>query len=149
MFYRLVRLLSFNLPTFFIFQIANLTLSRSQLNGVYAADSDSIAIPIYTMMLVFIILSLPLTLLALIPQSSWTSKLIVKCQFGKFFVAIPIFGMYAIGIIFALGGILENLDANNYPIGLAHVPLLAVLNWYLRDDYKWLKNKIINTNNNH
>jgi hypothetical protein len=140
--YRLTRLASFNLPSVFIFEIAHSIYWRNLIDRVYAPESDSIGIPIFSMLLLLTISALPLTLLALIPQTAWLSRVIAKGKFFKFIAAISICGMYTVGIIFAIGVVIGNLEINHYPIGLSHLPLLAVLCWYLSADYKWFKNQI-------
>jgi hypothetical protein len=85
-------------------------------------------------------------MLSLLPKAGFLDRLFRRSIGWRHFGGALMAGLYSFGILFALGGGTELLRADHRMIGLAHMPLLALLilsGWM--DAMWWLSLKTAST----
>ena len=116
--------------------IANVYVTN-QRAGLYPSEADSVSIPIYSMAFFLMLSTLPLTLLSILPQSRFVERVFRRSVGWRRFGGTLMAGLYGFGILFAMGGGTELLTPDHLMIGVAHMPLLALLLWTSWLDWSW------------
>jgi hypothetical protein len=133
----LLRLVVYGLVLWLIFEVTFNVYVTNQRAGLYPPEADSVSIPIYTAAFFLMVSALPLTLLSLLPQSRFLERLVQRSVGWRRLGGTLMVGLYGFGILFALGGGTELLTPDHRMIGVAHMPLLALLLWTAWLDWRW------------
>ena len=112
-----------------MFEVISHVYVTNQRAGLYPPEADSVSIPIYSMAFFLVLSTLPLTLLSVLPQSGFAERLVRRSVGWRRLGATLMAGLYGFGILFAIGGGTELLTPDHRMIGVAHMPLLALLLW--------------------
>jgi hypothetical protein len=127
----------YGLVLWLMFEVIANVYATNQRAGLYPPEADSVSIPIYTAAFFLMVSALPLTLLSLLPQSRFLELLFQRSVGGRRLGGTLMVGLYGFGILFALGGGTELLTPDHRMIGVAHMPLLALLLWTAWLDWRW------------
>jgi len=127
----------YGLALWLMFEVISNVYVTNQRAGLYPPEADSVSIPIYSMALFLMLSTLPLTLLSVLPQSGFPERLFRRSASWRRVGGILVVGLYGFGILFALGGGTELLTPDHRMIGVAHMPLLALLLWTAWLDWRW------------
>jgi len=119
----------YGLVLWLMFEVISNVYVTNQRAGLYPPEADSVSIPIYSMALFLMLSTLPLTMLSVLPQSGVAERLFRRSASWRRVGGILVVGLYGFGILFALGGRTELLTPDHRMIGVAHMPLLALLLW--------------------
>jgi hypothetical protein len=132
-----LRLVIYGLVLWLMFEVISNVYVTNQRAGLYPPEADSVSIPIYSMAFFLMLSMLPLTLLSALPQSRSLERLFRRSVGWRRFGGTVMVGLYGFGILFALGGGTELLTPDHRMIGVAHMPLLALLLWTGWLDVRW------------
>ena len=132
-----LRLVLYGLVLWLLFKVTSNVYVSNQRAGLYPPEADSVSIAIYAMAFFLMLSALPLTLLSLLPQADFLDRLFRRSVGWRRFGGTLMAGLYGFGILFALGGGTERLRPDHRMIGVAHMPLLAMLIWTAWLDATW------------
>ncbi len=127
----------YGLALWLMFEVISNVYVTNQHAGLYPPEADSVSIPVYFMALFLMLSTLPLTLLSVLPQSGVAERLFRRSVGWRRFGGTLMVGLYGFGVLFALGGGTELLTPDHRMIGVAHMPLLALLLWTAWLDWRW------------
>ena len=133
----LLRLVVYGFVLWLMFEVIANVYVTNQRAGLYPPEADSVSIPIYAAAFFLMVSALPLTLLSLLPQSRFLERLFQRSVGWRRFGGTLMVCLYGFGILFAMGGGTELLTPDHRMIGVAHMPLLALLLWTAWLDWRW------------
>ena len=133
----LFRLVVYGLVLWLMFEVIANVYVTNQRAGLYPPEADSVSIPIYTAAFFLMVSALPLTLLSLLPQSRFLERLFRRSVGWRRSGGTLMVCLYGFGILIAMGGGTELLTPDHRMVGVAHMPLLALLLWTAWLDWRW------------